>query len=89
MNAAASYQAQPDYYAVLQVHSSADAEVIETAYRLALLSGALTPVLTQANVPVWVAWAAFGLLGLLLAARLYVFSVLPMLGACWLVAAVT
>jgi hypothetical protein len=59
---------------------------VAAAPSLTLLSGGLSPFLSQAHVPVWLAWAALGLLGLLLAARLYVFSVLPMLGVCWLVA---
>jgi hypothetical protein len=63
--------------------------VLAAVPSLALLSGALTPLLLQANVPAWLAWTVFALLGLLLAARLYVFSVLPMLATCWLIASFT
>jgi hypothetical protein len=60
--------------------------VLAAVPSLALVSGALAPMLADAHVPVWLAWTSFALLGLLMAARLYVFSVLPMLAVCWLLA---
>jgi hypothetical protein len=56
---------------------------------LALLSGSLTPLWSEAHVPVWLAWPTLGFLSLFLSARMYVFSVLPTLGICWLVVRVT
>jgi hypothetical protein len=56
---------------------------------LALLSGSLAPLLSQAHVPLWLAWPILGFLSLLLSARIYVFSVLPTLGVCWLVVRAT
>jgi hypothetical protein len=56
---------------------------------LALLTGSLNPFLTQAHVPLWLAWPSFGFLSLLLSARVYVFSVLPTLAICWLVVSLT
>ena len=49
-----------------------------------LLAGALDQPLRQAQLPAWLAWVALGFLSLILSARLYLFSVLPTLGACWL-----
>jgi DnaJ domain len=40
--------------------------------------------LHQASVPTWLAWVVLGFLSLLLSARMYLFAVLPTLGACWL-----
>jgi len=51
---------------------------------LILLSGHLAPFLQQANLPGWLAGSLFGLLGLVLSARLYVFVVLPTVAVCWL-----
>jgi hypothetical protein len=51
---------------------------------IVLLTGTLNPTLTQAHVPIWLAWAATALVALLLAARLYVFGFLPTLALCWL-----
>lgn len=56
---------------------------------LALISGLLTPFLTQAHVPLWLAWPMLGFVSLLLSARLYVFSVLPTVALCWLVTRLT
>jgi hypothetical protein len=53
---------------------------------VALVSGVLDPALQQAHVPIWLAWVFFSVLSLILAARLYVFSVLPTLALCWLIA---
>ncbi len=52
---------------------------------LILLSGYLDPYLKQAHLPVWLAGTLFGVLGLMLSARLYVFVVLPTLAVCWLI----
>jgi hypothetical protein len=49
-----------------------------------LLSGGLDAVLHQASVPAWLAWTLLGSLGMALSARLYLFAVVPALGACWL-----
>jgi hypothetical protein len=51
-----------------------------------LLSGSLDAALRQASVPTWLAWLVLGCLGMVLSARLYLFAILPALGACWLVA---
>ena len=56
---------------------------------LMLLSGTATPILQQVHVPVWFAWGMASLLSIVLAARLFVFAVLPTVAACWLVAQVT
>ena len=56
---------------------------------LMLLSGTATPILQQVHVPVWFAWGMTSLLSIVLAARLFVFAVLPTVSACWLVAQVT
>ncbi len=56
---------------------------------LVLLSGYLDPYLRQAHLPVWMAATLFGLLGLVLSARLYVFVVLPTLAACWLISSIS
>ncbi|MBV9326280.1 MAG: J domain-containing protein [Chloroflexi bacterium] len=56
---------------------------------LVLFSGYAAPVLQQVHVPVWFAWGMVSLLSLLLAARLFVFGVLPTVAACWLVAQIT
>jgi hypothetical protein len=52
---------------------------------LILLSGHLDPFIRQANLPTWVAGSLFGILGLVLSARLYVFVVLPTVAVCWLI----
>jgi DnaJ-domain-containing protein 1 len=52
---------------------------------LILLSGYLDPYLKQAHLPIWLAGTLFGVLGLVLSARLYVFVVLPTLAVCWLI----
>lgn len=56
---------------------------------LLLLSGYAAPMLQQVHVPVWFAWGMASLLSLMLAARLFVFGVLPTVAACWLVAQLT
>jgi hypothetical protein len=53
---------------------------------LALLSGWLNPYLAQSHVPVVIAWGLLSGLSLILAARLYVFGVVPSLAVIWLVA---
>lgn len=53
---------------------------------LVLVSGWLDSPLQQAHVPVVVAWAIMSSLSFVLAARLYVFGVLPSLGVIWLLA---
>jgi DnaJ domain len=52
----------------------------------ALALGLLDTVVTAAHVPVWVAWALLSCLSLIVAARQYVFGVLPALGICLIVA---
>ncbi len=52
---------------------------------LVLLSGAATPVLAQAHVPIWFAWGMASLVSVVLAARLFVFGVLPTVAVCWLI----
>lgn len=54
-----------------------------------LLSGTATPFLAQVHVPVWFAWGMASLVSVLLAARLFVFGVLPTVAACWVVAQIT
>jgi hypothetical protein len=49
-----------------------------------LLSGSLDAALRQASMPTWIAWALLGSLSMVLSARLYLFAILPALGACWL-----
>jgi hypothetical protein len=51
---------------------------------LLLASGVLTTTLSSAGVPTWLAWTGLSVLSLLLAARVYVFGVLPTIGICWL-----
>jgi hypothetical protein len=52
---------------------------------LVLLTGAAAPVLAQAHVPVWFAWGIASLLSVMLAARMFVFGVLPTVAICWLI----
>jgi hypothetical protein len=63
--------------------------VMAGAPSLVLLSGNATPFLQQVHVPVWFAWGMASLLSLVLAARLFLFGVLPTVAACWLVAQLT
>lgn len=56
---------------------------------LLLLNGDATALLRQAHVPPWSVWGVLTLVSLFLSARLYVFSVLPTLGLCWLLAVLT
>jgi hypothetical protein len=49
-----------------------------------LMSGYADVALRQASIPSWLAWVLLGFLSLVLSARMYVFAVLPTLGACWL-----
>ena len=51
---------------------------------LAVVSGFLDPVLSQAHMPAWMAAAFLGCLSLFLAGRQFVFGVLPTIGICWL-----
>jgi hypothetical protein len=51
---------------------------------LILLSGNLDAVLSQIHMPGWLAWGLFGTLSLILSARVFIFAVLPTIGACWL-----
>jgi hypothetical protein len=55
-----------------------------TVPSLLMFYGDATALLRQANLPFWFTWALVGVLSLVLSARLYVFSVLPTLAACWL-----
>lgn len=54
---------------------------IGAAPTVLLLTGNMNLPLTQTHLPYWVAWLAAILIGLVLAARLYVFAVLPTLAA--------
>lgn len=83
-------------YAVLAVWIAAAALVVITHWsgvlRVAVASGAtvvllggwLNPVLGGVGVPVWVGWSALVTICLLVAARPFVFGVLPTLAVCWL-----
>lgn len=55
---------------------------------LVLLSGYLDPFIQQAHMPKLLAGSLFGMLGLVLSARLYVFVVLPTIAVCWLISSV-
>jgi hypothetical protein len=55
---------------------------------LLLTSGAVGPSLQSAGVPVWIAWGGLSAVSMLLAARLYIFGVLPTIGICWLLSRV-
>jgi DnaJ domain len=50
---------------------------------LLLVSGALDASLRTAGIPTMMAWVGVTLLSVLLAARVFVFGVLPTLGICW------
>ncbi|MBV9583018.1 MAG: J domain-containing protein [Chloroflexi bacterium] len=52
---------------------------------LLLLSGNAAPFLLQVHIPIWFAWVMACMVSLLLAARLFVFGVLPTVAACWLI----
>jgi hypothetical protein len=52
---------------------------------LLLLTGLAAPMLAQYHVPVWFAWGMASLFSVVLAARLFVFGVLPTVAACWLI----
>jgi hypothetical protein len=69
---------------VLPSWSSLPRLVMASVPSLLLMSGTVDMVLRQASVPAWLAWVLFGFLSLVLSARLYLFAVLPTLGACWL-----
>jgi hypothetical protein len=56
---------------------------------LLLLSSAPTPLLAQVHVPIWFAWGMVSLVSVILAARLFVFGILPSVAACWLVTQLT
>jgi DnaJ-like protein len=56
---------------------------------LLMLTGRADTLLDQASVAPWLAWVAVGFVSLVLSARLYVFAVLPTLGACWLLTRLT
>jgi hypothetical protein len=50
-----------------------------------LLSGVLESAVRSTSFPLWLAWALLVGLSLLLAARHFLFGMLPTLGACWLI----
>jgi hypothetical protein len=52
---------------------------------LVLLTGAAAPMLAQYHVPIWFAWGMASLFSMVLAARLFVFGVLPTVAVCWLI----
>jgi hypothetical protein len=52
---------------------------------LVLLTGAATPWLQQVHLPIWFAWGMACLVSVVLAARLFVFGVLPTVAVCWLI----
>lgn len=56
---------------------------------LVLLSGSASGFLQHAHVPVWFVWGMASLVSMVLAARLFVFGVLPAVAACWLLAHLT
>jgi hypothetical protein len=56
---------------------------------LLLLSGTAMPFLQQVHVPIWFAWGMASLVSVILAARLFVFGVLPTVGVCWLISQIT
>jgi len=62
---------------------------IAGAPSLLLLSGTALPLLQQVHVPIWFAWGMASLLSVILAARLFVFAVLPTVGVCWLISQIT
>jgi hypothetical protein len=53
-----------------------------------LTTGLLDAGLRSANLPVWLGWTLLGCLNLALAARQFVFGVLPAVGVCWLLSRV-
>jgi molecular chaperone DnaJ len=63
--------------------------VIAGGPSLLLLGGNAAPILQQMHLPVWFAWGVASLVSVMLAARLFVFAVLPTVAACWLVARLT
>ncbi len=54
-----------------------------------LLTGAAAPVLQSAHIPMLLAWLLAAVISLALSARLYVFSVLPALAACYVLSMAT
>jgi hypothetical protein len=56
---------------------------------LLMFYGDASSMLNQAHLPAWLAWVLLGGISLVLSARLYVFSVLPALALCWLLARFT
>jgi hypothetical protein len=53
---------------------------------LLLANGSFDATIANVHVPPWLAWVGVSGVSLLLAARVYVFGVLPTLGLCWLLA---
>jgi hypothetical protein len=53
---------------------------------LLLLSGSLDANLRMASIPLWLAWGGLSFVSLLVAARAFIFGVLPTIGLCWLLA---
>jgi len=51
---------------------------------LLLLSGSLDASLRMASIPLWLAWGGLTLVSLLVAARAFIFGVLPTIGLCLL-----
>ena len=52
---------------------------------LVLITGVANSMLLQFHVPMWFAWGLASLFSVVLAARLFVFGVLPTVAACWLI----
>jgi hypothetical protein len=50
----------------------------------ALLTAPIGGAIQQAHVPLWLAWGLVSCVSLVLAARVYVFGVLPAIAICWL-----
>ena len=50
-----------------------------------LITGLLDDFMLQYGLPVWLLATIFGLISMLVAARIYVFAVLPMLAICYLI----
>jgi hypothetical protein len=59
--------------------------VVAAAPSALLLTGMLDGFLASSTLPAWLLAIIFGLISLLIAARIYVFAVLPMLAICYLI----
>jgi DnaJ-like protein len=55
----------------------------------ALMLGLLDAPLASAQIPGWLAWAAIAIVGVVISARMYIFSILPTLVLCQILARVS